>query len=68
MGESYTIQIDSSGESAGGELMRACEHIVRELIDGVRHGFFEMSVTVEMMPTKKKCVTVRAGKSYRFVI
>ena len=29
-------------ESAGGELTLACEHMTRELLDGVRHGFFEM--------------------------
>ena len=64
MRESYSIQIDA----ADGELMPACEHIVRELIRGVRHGFYEMNVKVELMPSKKKCITVRAGKSQRFVI
>lgn len=67
MHESHSIQIDAT-ESADGELMRACEHIVRELIKGVRHGFFEMNVKVELMPSKKRCITVMAGKSHRFVI
>jgi hypothetical protein len=67
MYEPYTIQIEAS-ESADGELMLACEHMVRELIGGLQHGFFEMSVTVEMMQSKKRCVTIKAGKSYRFII
>jgi hypothetical protein len=67
MHESYSIQIDAT-ESANGELMHACEHIVRELIRGVRHGFFEMNVKVELIPSKKTCITVTAGKRDRFVI
>ena len=56
-----------AGEFNGGELKAACEHIVRELVDGVRHGFFEMTVTVETMQAKKKSITIKAGKSYRFI-
>jgi hypothetical protein len=67
MHDSNAVQFDAS-ESAGGELKLACEHMARELIEGVRHGFFEMSVTVEMMQSKKRCITVKAGKSYRFVV
>ena len=62
-----TIQFDA-GEPAGGELKAACEHVVRELVDGVRHGFFEMTVTVETMQSKKKSVTIKAGKSHRFIV
>jgi hypothetical protein len=39
MHESYKIKIDAS-ESSGSELMAACEHIVRELVEGVQHGKF----------------------------
>jgi hypothetical protein len=52
----------------GGELKAACEHMARELVDGVQHGFFEMIVTVEMMQSKKKCITIKAGKSHRFIV
>ena len=60
------IKIDACESS--GDLMSACEHMVRELVDGVQHGFFEMSVTVETMQSKKRSITIKAGKSYRFVI
>jgi hypothetical protein len=55
------------GEPTGGEVKLACEHMVRELLDGVRHGFFEMSVTVETVQSKKKYITIKAGKSHRFI-
>jgi hypothetical protein len=67
MPELTRIQIDTDA-SEGGDLKAACEHMARELIDGVRHGFFEMTVSVEMMQSKKRCITIKAGKSYRFVV
>ncbi len=60
------IQFDA-GESASGELKSACEHIVRELLDGVRHGFFEMTITVETVQSKRKCITIKGGRSHRFI-
>jgi hypothetical protein len=56
------------GTSSGGQLMAACEHLTNELVEGVRHGFFEMTVFVEMMPSKKRRIIVKAGKSYQFII
>jgi hypothetical protein len=67
MREATSIQTDAVA-SEGGELNAACEHMARELLDGVRHGFFEMTVTVEMMQSKKRCITIKAGKSYRFIV
>jgi hypothetical protein len=67
MRETNSIQIHTDA-SEGGELKAACEHMARELIDGVRHGFFEMTVAVEIMQSKKRCITIRAGKSYRFIV
>jgi hypothetical protein len=61
--------IESEVDAAeGGELKAACEHMARELVDGVRHGFFEMTVTVEIMQSKKRFITIKAGKSYRFIV
>jgi hypothetical protein len=67
MREATSIQTDAVG-SEGGELNAAREHMARELLDGVRHGFFEMTVTVEMMQSKKRFTTIKAGKSYRFIV
>jgi hypothetical protein len=41
-------------ECAGGELQAACELMIRELVEGVRHGFFEMNIRVEITQSKKK--------------
>jgi hypothetical protein len=67
MRELNSIQIDTD-PSNNGNLKAACEHMVRELVDGVRHGFFEMKVIVDMMQSKKRCITIKAGKSYRFIV
>jgi hypothetical protein len=67
MREATSIQSEADA-SEGGELKAACEHMARELVDGVRHGFFEMTVTVEMMQSKKRFITIKAGKSYRFIV
>jgi hypothetical protein len=66
MHRSNDVQIDS--ESAREGPKAACEHMTRELVAGVHHGFFEMVVTVEIMQSKKKCITIKAGKSHRFVV
>jgi hypothetical protein len=63
-----SIEPHTNADVAGGELKEACEHIVRELMEGVRHGFSEMTVKVEIMQSKKKSVTIVAGKSYRFIV
>ena len=57
----------AASESGSGELKSACEHIVRELLDGVKHGFFEMTITVETVRSKKKCITIKGGRSHRFI-
>ncbi len=61
------IQLDV-GESPGGELTAACEHIVRQLVEGVHHGFSKMTIVVEKVQSNKTSITVEAGKSYRFVV
>jgi hypothetical protein len=62
------IRQDIGASESGEQLQRACEFMTRELIEGVRHGFFEMAVTVEIGQSKKKIITIRAGKSHRFVV
>lgn len=54
--------------SGSQELQVACEHMTRKLIDGVRHGFFEMNIKVEITQSKKKSITIVSGNSDRFVV
>jgi hypothetical protein len=55
-------------ESPGGELKAACDHMVNELLGGVRHGFFKMNVEMETVQGKRKQVTIESGKNYRFTV
>jgi hypothetical protein len=59
---------DEIGEADGNPLQEACEQMARQLIDGVKHGFFEMTVEVETVQSKKRRITIKAGKSYQFVV
>jgi len=41
--------------------------MARQLIDGRQaRGFFEMTVEVETVQSKKRRITIKAGKSYQF--
>ena len=50
------------------ELSRALEKLEQEILDGLRHGFFEYVVTCELVTGQKRRLTIRAGKSHRFTI
>ena len=45
-----------------------CARLQDLLRDGLRHGFFEYSISCETGPSKRRFVMIRAGKSERFVI
>ena len=62
-----TIQLETH-ESTGGELKAACDHVVRELVSGVQHGFSEIVITIETVQSKKKSITIKAGKTHRFIV
>jgi hypothetical protein len=36
--------------------------------DGLRHGFFECSVTCELIKDRKRRLIIRAGKNHQFII
>lgn len=54
------------GNDAG--LDRALRRIVAEIRDGVRHGYFECTVTCEVIGQERHRVTLKAGRSFQFVI
>ena len=47
---------------------RAIHRILAELHDGLRHGFFEFTLTCEIVGQERRRLTLRAGKSHQFVI
>ncbi len=44
------------------------EKITREIKDGLKHGFFEYTVTGEILQGGRRKLTLKVGKSYRFTI
>ena len=44
------------------------EHLTREVRDGLRHGFFELTVACEMVNGRKRRLTIKAGKNHLFTI
>lgn len=49
-------------------LQKALEAVRQCVIDGLRHGHFKCTVTVETMNNQNRRLTIGAGKSYRFYI
>ncbi len=50
------------------EIEDATRKVVEIIEEGLEHGFFEYSITGEILNSGTRCVTVKAGKSYRFTI
>ena len=49
-------------------LEQAIDRLNREVRDGLRHGFFELTLACEIVKGGKRCLTLKAGKSHRFTI
>jgi hypothetical protein len=49
-------------------LDRALQRVLAEIQDGLRHGYFELTVACEIVGQERRRLTLRAGKSYQFVI
>jgi len=58
----------ASPSSGPGAFEDACAFIEERLLDGVRHGFFSLSIDVETEAGGRRAVTVRCGTSHRFII
>ena len=46
----------------------ALRRIVAEIVDGLRHGYFDFRVTCEVIGGGKRRVILHAGKTYQFVL
>ena len=44
------------------------DRLSREVRDGLRHGFFELTVACEIVKGGKRGLTIKAGKKHRFTI
>ncbi len=51
-----------------GNLEEALAILEEITLDGLRHGFFEIAVTCEVIQGKKRRLVIRAGKNHQFTI
>jgi hypothetical protein len=51
-----------------GQFAEALRHIEKVLAEGLRHGFFECSISCEIAHGGKRQLVIRAGKSHKFTI
>ena len=49
-------------------LDKAIRRLLIELTEGLRHGFFEYTVSCEVVGHERRQLVLHAGKSYRFLI
>lgn len=58
----------SSPRVAGGRVREALDHLDGLVLDGLRHGYFDYSITCEIGNGGKRHLVIRAGKSHQFYI
>src|SRR5262245_3261144 len=49
-------------------LDHALRRVITEIQDGLRHGFFQFTLTCEVVEHERRRLILQAGKSYRFLI
>ena len=59
---------DRNSESSLGGRDRALSRILAEVYSGLRHGFFEYTLTCEVVGQGRRRLVLHSGKNYQFVI
>ena len=52
----------------GGQLREALDRLRGLVVDGLKHGFFDYSISCEIGNRGKRQLVIRAGKSHKFTI
>lgn len=47
---------------------KARQKLNEEILSGLEHGFFELTISCELIGDRKRSLTIKAGKSHRFVL
>jgi hypothetical protein len=63
-----STEITSGRDNRASAMDRALRRIVAEIVDGLRHGYFEFSLTCDVIPHGRRRLVLHAGKSYQFVL
>ena len=62
-------QVTKLGERACGPQAReALNRLIDVVMDGLRHGFFDYSISCDVANQGKRQMVIRAGKSHKFTI
>jgi hypothetical protein len=56
------------GRNYGRQFREALDCIEGLFVDGLRHGFFDYSITCEIGKDRRRELVIRAGKSHKFTI
>jgi hypothetical protein len=56
------------GENGGPQLRDALDRLEGLVVDGLKHGFFDYSITCEIRNGGARNLVIRAGKSHKFTI
>lgn len=51
-----------------GQVREAFDRLEGLVLDGLKHGFFDYSITCEIASGGKRKLVIRAGKSHKFTI
>ena len=58
----------SAQRIARGRVREALDRLEGLVVDGLKHGFFEYSITCEVGNGGRRHLVIRAGKSHKFII
>ncbi len=50
------------------QIREALDHLEGLIVDGLRHGFFEFTISCEIGSGGKRRLVIREGKSHKFTI
>ncbi len=56
------------GSGYGDQVREALDRLRGLVVDGLKHGFFEYSISCEVGNKGKRQLVIRAGKSHKFTI
>jgi hypothetical protein len=66
--DQFSIEPPVAISSANGEFIRALKKLQQIVIGGLQHGFFECTVTCEIISGQKRRFVIKAGESHQFTI
>jgi hypothetical protein len=58
----------SSPHIVRGQVREALDRLERLVVDGLKHGFFDYSITCEIVSGGRRNLVIRAGMSHKFTI